>query len=248
MDSPLPKASGQEGGHGFMSPGPLDQLAAIRALLAKAEAGTTTPPEAQALTAKAVSFLAQYGLDRARLAEVDLEADLLTDPVIDLDNPWAKVQAYLLAHLAEALRCEAIEITRPGPGTRLHLFGHASDIERVEILYTSLITQLSRALATQEVPGTVTSVRAWRRSWMIGWATSAATRVKATEDQAAGEAEDGLELAIVLSERTTRVRRHADQAYPSARETRVRYTAVRGYNVGSAHGHEADVDSSSNSS
>jgi len=222
-----------------MSTGPPGGLAAIRALLVKAEAEATTSAEAQALTARAASLLTQYGLDRARLAEVDLEADLPTDLVIDLDNPWAKVQAYLLAHLAEALRCEAIEITRPGPGTRLHLFGHASDIERTEVMFAGLIGQMSRALVAQVVPDTATSARAcaraWRRAWMLGWATSAVDRIKATETQAFDETEDALELAIVLRERAVLVHRRADQAYPGARETRQRYSAVSGYDAGSAY-------------
>ncbi|MCW2943022.1 MAG: hypothetical protein JWN00_6007 [Actinomycetia bacterium] len=111
-------------------PGPLDR---VRALLVSAEVDGITPRDAEALTAKATGLLAQYGLDRVRVAE----ADLVTDLVVDLDNPGANVQAYLLAHLAEALRCEAIEIARLGPAARLHLFGYASDIERTEILDTS---------------------------------------------------------------------------------------------------------------
>ena len=224
-----------------MSADPSDRLASIRALLAKAEADDISPGEAQALTAKAASLLAQYGLDRARLAEVDLEADLLTDLAIDLDNPWANVQAYLLVHLAAALRCEAIEIDRPGAGARLHLFGYASDIERTEILYTSLITRLSRDLAVQEVPGTVTSVRAWRRAWMLGWATSTVARIKAAEAQAAEEAEDGSELMDALRERSALVRRRVREAYPLTREARHRYAAVSGYEAGYTHDHEADV-------
>src|SRR5271168_223671 len=115
------------------SPDPLDR---VRGLLTEAGADNTTPHDALALTASATSLLAQFGLDRAHMAAVDPEADAPTDLAIDLDNPWANVQAYLLAHLAQALRCEAIEIARPGHGARLHVFGYACDIERTEILYT----------------------------------------------------------------------------------------------------------------
>jgi hypothetical protein len=223
------------------TPGPLGR---VRELLASAEDDGITPGDAEALTAKATSLLAQYGLDQVRLAEVDPESGPLTDLVVDLDNPWANVQVYLLAHLAEALRCEAIEVTRPDPGTRLHLFGHVSDIERAEVLYTGMITQMSRALAAEEVPATVDSLRAWRRSWMLGWATAAVSRVKAGEVRAADEAEDVLELAIVLRERAAHVRRRADEAYPCTNEKRQRYTTVSGYNTGYTDNHE---NSSSNS-
>jgi hypothetical protein len=220
------------------SPGPLDR---VRALLVSAEEDGITPGDAESLTAKATGLLAQYGLDRIRLAEVDPEADRLTDLVVDLANPWANVQAYLLAHLAEALRCEAIEITRTDPGARLHLFGHASDIERTETLYTGLITQMSGAIAVHEVPTAVTSLRAWRRSWMLGWATAAVSRVEAAEARVLEEAEDGPELMNVVRERAALVRRRAEMAHPSTSKRRERYTAVRGYDVGFTHGNEADV-------
>ena len=43
-------------------------LERVRKLLAKAEDESVTPPEAQALTAKAAELMAKYGIDRALLA------------------------------------------------------------------------------------------------------------------------------------------------------------------------------------
>jgi hypothetical protein len=43
-----------------------DPLASVRVLLGSAEADGTTPRDAEALTAKTVGLLAQYGLDCAR--------------------------------------------------------------------------------------------------------------------------------------------------------------------------------------
>jgi hypothetical protein len=218
---------------------PPSPLAPVRELLAKAEAGGTTPRDAEALTAKAAGLLAHYGLDRVRLAEVDPEADLLADRVIDLDNPWAAIKAHLLAPTAEALRCEAIETSRPSPGTRLHLFGYATDIERTELIVASLLTQMSHALAAQEVPATATSVRAWRRAWMLGYVTAAIGRIEAAEARAIEEADDHPELAIVLHQRAQAVRRRSDEAYPHTRTTRESYTASSGYDSGYSHGHNA---------
>jgi hypothetical protein len=203
------------------TPGP---LAAVRALLASAEADGITPADAEARTARAASLLAQHGLDCARLAAVGLQDDPIADQVIDLDNPWATVQAYLLAHLADAMRCEAIETGRPGPGARLHLFGYASDLQRTEILFTGLRTQMTRALASQQVPATASSVRAWRRSWLLGWATDAIARVKTAEARAEKAEADDIELALVLRDRVHAVRHRADAAYPHTRTTRVTFT------------------------
>jgi Protein of unknown function (DUF2786) len=114
-------------------------LARIRKLLAKAEAAGVTPDEASALTAKAAELTARYGIDRALLAAQRPETDHPADRKIDIDNPWARIQTHLLCGLASAMRCQAVIIPRPGPGHRVHVFGFASDIERTDVLYTSLL-------------------------------------------------------------------------------------------------------------
>jgi len=92
--------------------------------------------------------------------------------VIDIDNPWAQVRAHLLAGLAGAMRCQCVLLHTSGPGARIHVFGYASDLERADILYTSLLLQMARGLTTAVVPDGVRSVRAWRRSWLLGFVTS----------------------------------------------------------------------------
>src|SRR6266478_7077123 len=102
----------------------------VRKLLAKAEAAGVTPAEAEALTAKAAELMAKYGIDRALLAARRPETDHPADRKVDIDNPWARVQAHLLCGLASALRCQCVILPRSGSGTRIHIFGFASDIER----------------------------------------------------------------------------------------------------------------------
>ncbi|HMD23265.1 MAG TPA: DUF2786 domain-containing protein, partial [Streptosporangiaceae bacterium] len=124
----------------------------VRKLLAKAEAEGVTPPEAEALTAKAAELMARYGIDRARLAASRPETDRPGSRVIDIDNPWAQVRAHLLAGLAGAMRCQCVLLHTSGPGARIHVFGYASDLERADILYTSLLLQMARGLTVAVVP------------------------------------------------------------------------------------------------
>src|SRR6266404_1139667 len=102
----------------------------VRKLLAKAEAEGVTPHEAEALTAKAAELMARYGIDRAMLGALRPGSDQPADRVFDLDNPWAAIRAHLLSGLAGALRCRCVLLSRRGPGSRVHVFGYASDIER----------------------------------------------------------------------------------------------------------------------
>src|ERR1700759_5377053 len=165
-----------------------DLLARGRKLLAKAEDEGCSPAEAEALTAKAAELMARYGIDRALLGALRPETDRPGGRRFTLDNPWGDVKRHLLAGLATALRCQCVQ-TRSAEGTRLHVFGYTSDLERADILFTSLLVQMARALAQQAVPGAGGEARAWRRSWMLGFAAAVVARVRAAEETAVAAAE-----------------------------------------------------------
>jgi hypothetical protein len=216
----------------------------VRKLLAKAEAEGVTPPEAEALTAKAAELMARYGIDRARLAAVRPDTDRPGSRIIDIDNPWAQIRAHLLAGLAGAMRCQCVLLSTSRPGARIHVFGYASDLERADILYTSLLLQMARGLSATVVPVGVRSPRAWRRSWLLGFVSAVISRVRAAEDRAAagaeGEVQTGPSTALVLADRALVVRRQLEEAYPVTRKTRITYSG-RGYSAGYAEGQQADI-------
>lgn len=220
-------------------------LVRVRKLLTKAEDPGVTPAESQALTAKAAELMAKYGIDRALLAAQRPDTDRPTDRVIDIDNPWARVQGHLLCGLASAMRCQCVILPRSEPGTRIHMFGFASDVERVDVLYTSLLIQMWQGLATAQVPAWSRSPRAWRRSWLLGFVTAVVSRVRAAEHQAAADAASvaapgGSSMALVLADRGQVVRRAIEQAYPLTRTSRITYSG-NGYRAGFAEGQRADL-------
>ena len=224
-------------------------LARVRKLLAKAEAAGTTPAEAEALTAKAAELMARYGIDRALLAAAQPDTDRPADRKIDIDNPWARIQAHLLCGLASALRCQCVILPRPGPGTRIHIFGFASDIERTDVLYTSLLVQMWQGLAAADVPARVRSVRAWRRSWLLGFTSAVTARVRAAEQRAATQADqrarrvragDGAGARRPVTRSSSA---ELDRAYPVTRKSRVTYSGS-GYGAGYAQGQQADLGTS----
>jgi hypothetical protein len=217
----------------------------VRKLLAKAEAEGVTPHEAEALTAKAAELMARYGIDRALLAATAPDTDKPADRVIDVDNPWAQVKSHLLTGLAAAMRCQSVLIPRRDPGTRVHIFGYTSDLERAEILYTSLLVQMTRALTAEVVPAHARSPRAWRRSWLLGFTSAVVARVRAAEDRAAADSEaerpDGSpSTALVLADRSVTVGLRLQQAYPRTRTSRITYSG-NGYQAGYSQGQRADI-------
>jgi hypothetical protein len=220
----------------------------IRKLLAKAEAHGVTPAEAEALTAKAAELMARYGIDRALLAATQPCTDQPADRIIDIPNPWAAVHAHLMCGLGSAMRCRCLLLpaAAAGAGTRVHIFGYDADIERTEVLYTSLLLQMRSALNHAAMPAWITSPRAWRRSWLLGYATAVIARVRTAEHNAAAQASGeqatgtGQTAAVVLASREQVIARRAQTAYPVTRKSKVTYSGS-GYRDGYHQGTQADI-------
>lgn len=223
-------------------------LAKIRKLLAKAADPAATPDEAETYTAKAESLMAAYGIDRALMALADPSLDIVGDLVVVLDRPFAADKADLLAAVALTLRCEGVRRTGHPGGVKelsLHLFGHRSDLQRVEILFTSLLVQAMHALARTPVPAGE-HVAAFRRSWLRGFSEAVRTRLAAAERTAARAGEPDFEArgttsTLVLADRRVAVEHARDEAYPHLRAASRRSLSGSGAVGGWHAGQRADL-------
>ena len=229
-----------------MTEAPDRLLDRVRKLLAKAEDDGVTPAEAQALTAKAAELMAKYGIDRALLAAVRPETDAPASRMVDIDNPWGKVKAHLLCGLGAAMRCQCIMLTTRD-GLRIHVFGYASDIERTDLLYTSVLIQMWHGLAAALVPAHA-SPRSWRRSWLLGFISAVVSRVRAAEQDATTRATspaaaEGGRMTLVLADRRQVIMRNIEHAYPVTRKTQMTYSGS-GYGAGYTEGQRADIGAS----
>ncbi len=248
-------------------------LAKIRKLLAKAEDPATTPAEAETYTAKAAELVAAYGIDRALLAAADPGSDAVGDRVVVLDPPYSRDKADLLSTVAGALRCQVVQRRRWVDGAKqisLHLFGFGSDLERAELLYTSLLLQAGGSIARAAVPPGE-SVAAYRRSWLAGFSGAVGQRLRqaeraaesaasaagpatgpaagpaagpATGQGAAGGAGTGRPVALVLAARGARVDEALHREYPSLGRGRARTLSGSGARSGWAAGQRADLGGS----
>ncbi|OJF15503.1 DUF2786 domain-containing protein [Couchioplanes caeruleus] len=211
-------------------------LSRVRKLLAKAEDPACTPPEAEAFMAKAAELIAKYGIDRALLAGADPALDPVGDRVVAVEPPYSRDKAALLGAVALALRCKAVHLERRGTA-RVHLFGHGADLERVELLFTSLLVQAAHGLAAAEVPGH-DHPAAFRRSWLAGFTEAIRARLTAAE-QAAVASAPGAELVLV--DRTELVERRRDETYPRLARPGPRRLSGTGRRQGYAAGRSADL-------
>ncbi|MFI0791809.1 DUF2786 domain-containing protein [Micromonospora rubida] len=213
-------------------------LAKVRKLLAKAEDPACTPEESAAFTAKATELIARYGVDRALLAARDPATDPVGDRVVEVVAPYARDKAGLLAAVVAPLRCRCVR-RRHGSGFAMHLFGFASDLERVDLLFTSLLVQAAHGLAGAVVP-VGEHPAAFRRSWLAGFAQVVGTRLVAAEAGAVADS-GGPSVALVLADRSDRVQRRVAEAYPRLRTAAPRRLAGTGFGSGAEAGRSADL-------
>lgn len=180
-----------------------DMLEKVRKLLTLAERATTDA-EAQAFTAKASKLMAKYSITEALLEATAAKAPEPSDKTVKCPNPWGKVHAHLLQRLAREVGVQSIRLL--GYKTvSVQLFGWDNDLERLEVLYTSVMLQMTTGSARLSFPSyySASQVRTERRSWMLGYVSGVCTKVATAEREAVKEVVEssGTGAELVLSDR-----------------------------------------------
>lgn len=224
-------------------------LSRIRKLLNKAEHAATDPAEAEVYNAKAAELIAVYGIERARITLDEPTADRVVQRTFTFRRPYERDKASLLAAIAYPLRVEPVYApARRGEGKKLHLFGCESDLDRVGMLYDSLVIQAMRGLPNSvpsQLGRSAPSLAAHRRSWLNGFAQAVTTRLREAEEAARREHTDdgGGTLALALVDREHRARNLRDETFPHLRPT-MRSVGRSGTASGYAAGSRADLGGS----
>lgn len=209
-------------------------LERVRALLAKAES-TTFPEEAEALSTKAQELMARHAIDEAMVG-AEGAGDSPGGVRLPVDDPYARAKSILLAEVAAANRCTAVWSESLGFST---VFGYESDLEFVEVLYTSLLVQATSAMVAAgsqiDVYGR-SRTRSFRHAFLLAYATRIGHRLRAVQaaSQAAAAAEYGEALLPVLADRSAAVEAARDTAFPGAVKRPVSVTNAAGWAAGRA--------------
>ena len=185
----------------------------VRALLAKAES-TAFPAEAEAYSAKAQELIARHSIEEA------LAAGPTADVVpfarrVGVDHPYENAKAALLDAVARANHCQTVWSPELGFTT---VFGFDSDIDAVELLYTSLLVQANRAMAQAEPAGGrggKARLKAFRRSFLIAYAVRIGERLEEVATTVLADAGGAsANLLPVLASRDAQVRETAERVFP----------------------------------
>jgi len=214
----------------------LDQ---IRKLLAMAENPAATPAERDAFNERATTLIAKYGIEKAMLDAAEPAQLVIIDRIVHVPAPYAAEKSALLHHVSEPLRVETVRRGgKRGQGFEVHCFGFEADLDRSEMLFTSLLVQVSHELATLQ-PDYYESTVAYRKAWLWGFIKTIRQRLDKAENRAAEDAGTGTDL--VLADRSLMVQRRASEAYPEAKPLPRVKVRSNGYQHGQAAGHRASL-------
>jgi hypothetical protein len=235
-------------------------LSKVRALLAKAES-TPFAEEAASLTAKAHELIAAHAIDTAMIEERTGRGDVETT-MLFVDAPYPKEKFLLLSSAARANNCRSIyglgpkgfEILRDDdrleemrlPGQFAWIVGYRSDIESVELLFTSLLLQAVNVMVRQ---GSVSDwngtnrTKSFRRSFLIGFANTVDDRLEDARDRVTASAEDSYQASVlpVLASRRDAVDTELDAQFPNTSSMKTSVSNYDGIVAGAAAGRLADI-------
>jgi hypothetical protein len=222
----------------------LDQ---VRALLAKAES-TGFPEEAEAYTAKAQELMARYSIDYALLS---VGKGVREEPVgrrVGVDNPYEAPKVLLLDAVAGANRCRTVWSSSLGFVTVL---GFPSDVDAVELLFTSLLVQATAAMvqagSRRDAYGR-SSTRSFRQSFLTAYAQRIGERLTTVTREATEQAsrdvasEPGADrLLPVLASREAAVGEMFSELFPDLVGRQVAITNREGWASGRAAAERAHL-------
>lgn len=236
------------------------QLDKIRKLLNMAERAATDE-EADAFNRRAEQLMADWGIEAAQLAATGQATDNIELRIVDVDAPYGTAKSHLLSSVARPMRCQTVRHAhRRGGGYSCTVIGYRSDIERVELLYTSLLVQATAQLLRVRPPAySGESVKSFRRAWLYAYGQAVNDRLTTSERRAADQAAAGdhhataatstamstaMSTALVLRDREQRVEDEKHRAFPHLVTRSVSLTSAGGYGAGYRAGHTADLGAS----
>lgn len=202
-------------------------LSRVRGLLAKAES-TSYPEEAEALSAKAQELMTKYALDRVLVDADNAVPDLPGARRIWLDTPYVDAKALLVDVVTKANRCRAIFASAFGFMT---VVGDESDLEAIELLTTSLLVQATRAMiasGNESKRSADARSRAYRKSFLIAYATRIGERLEEANETTIAESADPARLLPALRSHQHKVDEAFDALFPTIRN--------RGISIGNGNG------------
>jgi hypothetical protein len=219
----------------------------IEKLMRLAEDPATSESERENLVAKVTHLMVKYGIEQDMLnfqQERPVTAERRTFRVTDT---YAKKKLNILHVISRAFGCVMVQ---QRDGTSGDVFGTREDIERVYMLYASVIIQLQGALAHAQVyKPTWEHGRAFNNSFVTGFTLTVTQRIFEAAARAKKDVQtetQGTGMELVLVNKAQVVANAVHNFYPRLQNvnTSMRSTSEAGYGAGRAAGQRADIGGS----
>lgn len=214
----------------------------IRGLLAKAEA-TDFAEEAETFTAKAQELMSRYSIGAAMVAGERSENPTVRARRIHLDNPYVQAKVHLLNEIAVANRARTIWADQVATAT---VVGTPVDLEQVDVLFTSLLLQATRAMQHADAGSRKGSrTTSFRKAFLTGYASRIGQRLRDADARATVEAADEAHISVddllpVLADTSAAVDAEFERLFPVTRAKRAsRSVDADGWYAGRAAADEA---------
>lgn len=214
----------------------------VRALLAKAEDPSVTEPEALAYTAKANEWMARHSIDTAML---DARQGRTTGPTFQtftITGARLHEKVLLLGQIGLAVRCRSLRTAARNRTIAVTMYGYPTDLERTEVLYTSLLVQMVNGLETVDTPQGV-DTRRFRRAWLAGYATRVHERLSDIEQSAQQDTtpERDQTTTLVLHDRDKAIEALIRKHNPRIAKDKSAPVNPTGYQAGRTAADQADL-------
>lgn len=224
------------------------KLDVVRKLLAKAEHPSTPAAEAEALSAKAEELMARYAIDQALLMADSPGKGRPESQVVHVPAPYLGPKVRLLGAVASAYDVRSAYVVQSGGGDRVGrvtLVGYRSDLQVVEVLFTSLLLQATAAMLREDDGG---RPRSFRQSFLLGFAARVGQRLRRTRLVARQEAtaERGTGAELVLVDRRQAVDSAYREMFPRLRAVRMSSSNYDGSWAGQRAGDTASLSTGRN--
>lgn len=236
------------------------KLEKVRALLNTAESlaqqGNTAA--AENYRARAIDMMTSHGIDEMMLAATEKRREEIVKVRIDIPDPYSKDKGILLHRVARGLGCKSIRITGV-KDKHSYVIGFEGDVERVEMLYTSLLLQafgeLAKIRPEDVIPHYSTPYyyskaekgrarTTYNKAWLSGFAQTVGNRLFEATQRARQqyETEHSTSTALVVASRSSQVEAFYADAFTNVRKgSRRQLSSWQGYGHGEQAGQRANI-------
>ncbi|MGC0362753.1 hypothetical protein ABH922_000737 [Rhodococcus sp. 27YEA15] len=218
----------------------------IRGLLAKAES-TDYAEEAEVFTQKAQELMTRYAVDSALLHRRSGISDTTVNARrIHLDNPYVKEKVHLLTEIGDSNRVRVVWFSDLATATAV---GTPVDLQQVDMLFTSLLVQATRAMQFADSSNRGGSrTTSFRKGFLAGFASRIGHRLRTAETKATAEAAEAAAMAVadllpILATTSEAVDAEFERLFPTTRKSRGRSVDAEGWHAGQAAADDASLRS-----